>query len=233
MPLYDRMPAHRADSVPAGLLGTETTGKIGVAAGRNVPPANGQPLFGRQAQEGEREHPPVGNDLPFSPRQHWQATRIGCRPEPGHPEQPFLLGGQPAAKRHRNRPAKGGQPFARQGRKTADPDRLMEMGGRGHCRRRGNRGTPQDRQALAFGDRDVFLFFEDVLVGRADDAFAVEVQLFDAVGGPSDDTCHREQRRIDFLRQSDHFIHEAGIEIDVRGNAFLRPFMLGETFDGT
>lgn len=71
MPLYDRMPAHRADSVPAGLLGTETTGKIGVAAGRNVPPANGQPLFGRQAQEGEREHPPVGNDLPFSPRQHW------------------------------------------------------------------------------------------------------------------------------------------------------------------
>ena len=51
MPLYDRMPAHRADSIPAGLLGTETTGKIGVAAGRNVPPANGQPLFGRQAQE--------------------------------------------------------------------------------------------------------------------------------------------------------------------------------------
>ena len=79
MPLYDRMPAHRADSVPAGLLGTETTGKIGVAAGRNVPPANGQPLFGRQAQEGEQKHPPVGNDLPFSPRQHWQATRIGCR----------------------------------------------------------------------------------------------------------------------------------------------------------
>ena len=50
MPLYDRMPAHRADSVPAGLLGTETTGKIGVAAGRNVPPANGQPLFGRQSE---------------------------------------------------------------------------------------------------------------------------------------------------------------------------------------
>lgn len=71
MLLYDRMPAHRADSIPAGLLGTETTGKIGVAAGRNVPPANGQPLFGRQAQEGEREHPPVGNDPPFSPRQHW------------------------------------------------------------------------------------------------------------------------------------------------------------------
>lgn len=67
MLLYDRMPAHRADSIPAGLLGTETTGKIGVAAGRNVPPANGQPLFGRQAQEGEREHPPVGNDPPFSP----------------------------------------------------------------------------------------------------------------------------------------------------------------------
>ena len=26
---------------------------------------------------------------------------------------------------------------------------------------------------------------------------------------------------------------ETGIEINVRGNAFLRPFMLGETLDGT
>lgn len=79
------MPGNRATIVSAVLLGTKTTGKIDMAAGGNLLPAHGQSLFERQAQDGEREHPPVGNDPSLSTRQRRQATRIGSCPEPGDP----------------------------------------------------------------------------------------------------------------------------------------------------
>ena len=54
-----------------------------------------------------------------------------------------------------------------------------------------------------------------VLISRTDNTFAFEVQFFIAVGTPAYDTCHCKQRSEDFLRQSDHFIHKARIEVNV------------------
>ena len=54
----------------------------------------------------------------------------------------------------------------------------MEMGCRDHHRNRGNRRTPQGQPALAFGDRNVFQFFEDVLVGPRNQGESILKQAF-------------------------------------------------------
>ena len=48
----------------------------------------------------------------------------------------------------------------------------------------------------------------DILVCRTDDATALEVELFYAMGCPTNDTCHSKYRSIDFLWQTNHLIDE-------------------------
>ena len=74
-------------------------------------------------------------------------------------------------------------------------------------------------------------FFKHVLVGRTNDAAALEVQFLNAMSRPSYDTGHGKQGRIDFGRKSHHFINEAGIKINVRTNLLFGSLHPLETFD--
>ena len=68
---------------------------------------------------------------------------------------------------------------------------------------------------LSISKRSILFAVLDILVCRTDDTTALEVELFYAVGSPTNDTCHGKYRSIDFLWQTNHLVYETRIEVEV------------------
>ena len=86
-------------------------------------------------------------------------------------------------------------------------------------------------QFLSVAYRHILSCAADVLVGRTYDASTLEVQLLYAVGSPSDDTCHCEDRCVYLLWQSYHLIYETGVEVEVGTCRFATLTMLHQALD--
>ena len=72
-------------------------------------------------------------------------------------------------------------------------------------------------------------FFHHALVRRTDDLARAD-EFFDPVRAPADDPRDREERRVEFLGDAEHFVNEAAVEVDVRADAFEDVALLGDEF---
>ncbi len=79
--------------------------------------------------------------------------------------------------------------------------------------------------------RLIFRVLQNILISRTDDAATFEVELLDTMGCPTYDTCHGEDRCIDFLWQTNHLIDEATVEVKVGTSRLAASTMFLQAFD--
>lgn len=77
----------------------------------------------------------------------------------------------------------------------------------------------------------IFKFSKNILIGRTNDTTAFEIEFFNTMGSPTYDTCHGENRGIDFLWQTNHFIDKATVEIKICTRRLAASAMFLQTFD--
>ena len=71
----------------------------------------------------------------------------------------------------------------------------------------------------------------DGLIARADDLAAVG-DLLHAVGRPPHDARNRKEGRIQFAREVEHVVHEAGVEVHVGADALINAPLFGDQLGG-
>lgn len=87
------------------------------------------------------------------------------------------------------------------------------------------------KRNLSLVKRLIFKFSKNILVGRTDDTATFEIEFLNTMGCPTYDTCHGENRCIDFLWQTNHFIDKATVEIKICTRWLAASTVFLQTFD--